>query len=76
MRFTPSEVLTSFLESFINMTEMELTYEWFYRRDEFLGILLDSSAPATPEQIKLAEKWADEGIEKLKGRARNGAACD
>lgn len=39
--------------------------EWQYRRDERLGILCGDQTP-TPEQIRLAEKEANEICEKLK----------
>lgn len=48
------------------MTEMELIYEWQVRRDERLGIMLDSDKQATLEQIKIADKYAYEVVEELK----------
>lgn len=38
------------------MTEMELSYEWQVRRDEYLGIMIGDDQPATLEQIRICRE--------------------
>ena len=47
------------------MTLADHITEWTYRQRERLGIMLDSSRPATREEIEAASKYADETTPKV-----------
>lgn len=49
----------------MKITEEELDIEHAYRVSERLGILCGAGEP-TPEQLEIAEREADEAIERLR----------
>lgn len=50
---------------YVKITEEELDIEHAYRVSERLGILCGAGEP-TPEQLEIAEREADEAIERLR----------